>query len=94
VLPKDLIHHCEPGSTLDRFFASWERYDDAARRLRQPRVLFAAEALAVDGIEVESWPSFARRGFLSVRSLTKRTALHAHATDENLYDETSDDSGA
>jgi hypothetical protein len=64
VLPKDLIHHCGPGSPLDRFFEHWDRSDVEARQRRVPRIAFAAGRLAAAGYPVDRRPSYLRRGFL------------------------------
>jgi hypothetical protein len=69
VLPKDLIHHAEPGGALDRFFGDWEA---AARRAfrsspADPRHQFrlAALSLAADfGYPVDRRAALLRRGFL------------------------------
>jgi hypothetical protein len=67
VLPKNLVHHCEPGSALEAFFGAWDgAYVAARRRNLGPRAAFvtAAEAL---GDQVDRRPAWLRRGFLLVR---------------------------
>jgi hypothetical protein len=67
VLPKNLIHHCEPGSPLDDFFGRWERaYRDALRRGLPPRTAFAAAGREL-GDAVDRSPATLRRGFLLLR---------------------------
>lgn len=67
VLPKDLIHHCGPGTRLAVFFEQWERLDAEARRLRQPRMAWAAAGLRAHGYPVDPAPATLRRGALTIR---------------------------
>ncbi|MGB7539120.1 MAG: hypothetical protein WBM17_11330 [Anaerolineales bacterium] len=74
VLPKNLIHHAEPGSPLDRFFGDWEAcWRRAFRRTPQnPRQCFllAARDLAADfGHAVDRRSSLLARGFLRLTSI-------------------------
>lgn len=58
-LPKELIHHAEPGGLLDRFFAVWERaWLAAAGRGPRERWIAAAWGLA------EAAPVDRRRGLI------------------------------
>jgi hypothetical protein len=69
VLPKNLIHHAEPGSEIDRFFGDWEACWQRALR-RSPgdprhQFLLAARELAADfGHPVDRRSSLLARGFL------------------------------
>jgi hypothetical protein len=71
-LPKNLIHHCAPGSALDRFFETWQRCHTARlRHAATPAARFSAVAaeLAAAGYFVERGPALLRRGFLLLRSI-------------------------
>ncbi len=58
-LPKELIHHAEPGGLLDGFFAGWERaWLAGAGRGPRERWMAAAQALAADA------PVDRRRGLI------------------------------
>ncbi|MBN2085450.1 MAG: hypothetical protein JW748_09520 [Anaerolineales bacterium] len=79
VLPKNLIHHAEPGSPLDRFFGDWERcWRRAFRRAPEdPRhcFLLAARDLAADfGYPVDRRSILLARGFLRLTSIPGNTA--------------------
>jgi hypothetical protein len=69
VLPKNYIHHAEPGGTLDRFFGDWERcwrraFRQSPRDARR-RFLLAARALSKEcGHPVDGRSSLLARGFL------------------------------
>ena len=74
VLPKNLIHHAEPGSALDGFFGDWERcWRRAFRRAPDdPRHCFrlAALDLAADfGYPVDRRSILLGRGFLRLISI-------------------------
>jgi hypothetical protein len=69
VLPKNLIHHAEPGGALDRFFREWE--ECWRRALRQSprnvrhRFRLAARALSTDfGYPADGRAALLTRGFL------------------------------
>jgi hypothetical protein len=67
VLPKNFVHRCVAGSSLDDFFGRWERaYDEARRRGLSPRAAFTG---SVDGLGdlVGRNPSAIRRGFVLMR---------------------------
>jgi hypothetical protein len=70
VLPKNLIHHCEPGSELDGFFARFERAVVAARASRVGAAAVAArvvDELSDSGYAVDRRPALVRRTLLLVR---------------------------
>ena len=74
VLPKNHIHHAEPGSPLDRFFGDWEKCWQRARgrSADDPRFVFsfAAGLLASDGgYSVDTRSILLRRGFLRLQSV-------------------------
>jgi hypothetical protein len=78
VLPKNLIHHAEPGSPLDRFFGDWEAcWQRAFRRSPDnPRhcFLLAAQDLAADfGYPVDRRSILLARGFLRLASIPGNT---------------------
>ncbi len=78
VLPKNLIHHAEPGSPLDRFFGDWEScWRRAFRRAPEnPRhgFLLAAQDLAADfGYPVDRRSILLARGFLRLTSIPGNT---------------------
>jgi hypothetical protein len=68
VLPKNFIHHAEPGGLIDRFFGAWHAAWQSARgRAADPRQVFvlAARRLAGNyGYHVDQRPALLRRGFL------------------------------
>jgi hypothetical protein len=68
VLPKNLIHHAEPGGTLDSFFGAWHKaWQQARARASGLSNVFAnaAERLSETyGYEVDRRPSLLKRGFL------------------------------
>ena len=73
VLPKNYIHHAEPGGALDAFFGDWEECWRRAFRQspRDPRRRFrlAARALSADcGHPVDGHSSLLSRGFLRLTS--------------------------
>jgi hypothetical protein len=74
VLPKDLIHHAQPGGSLDKFFGEWEAcWRRAYRRApRDPRHCFrlAAQDLAEDfGLPVDRRSILLSRGFLRLAAI-------------------------
>jgi hypothetical protein len=74
VLPKNHIHHAQPGSALDRFFADWESSWQRARgpSSDDPRLRFAlaARLLVSDcGYPVDLRSTLLRRGFLRLKSV-------------------------
>jgi hypothetical protein len=78
VLPKNLIHHAEPGSALDGFFGDWEScWRRAFRRAPEnPRHCFrlAAQDLAADfGYPVDRRSILLERGFLRLISIPGET---------------------
>jgi len=68
VLPKNFIHHAEPGGPIDRFFGAWHAaWQHARAQARDPRQAFtlAARRLAdIYGYPVDRRPALLRRGFL------------------------------
>ncbi len=70
VLPKNFIHHAEPGGPIDRFFAAWHAAWQQARSAvtaAGPRAVFyrAAVRLASHyGYDLDRRPALLRRGFL------------------------------
>jgi hypothetical protein len=74
ILPKNLIHHVEPASPLDRFFGDWETCWHQAHGLglSDPYRLFneAAKTLGTRyGYAVELRPTLLRRGYLKLRRI-------------------------
>ncbi|MEP7358239.1 MAG: class I SAM-dependent methyltransferase [Anaerolineales bacterium] len=68
VLPKNFIHHAEPGGLIDRFFAAWHAAWQSARGLStDPRAIFALSARRLSeqaGYNLDQRPALLRRGFL------------------------------
>jgi hypothetical protein len=68
VLPKNFIHHAEPGGPIDRFFAAWHAAWQYARGLsNDPRSIFAQAALRLSERSrygLDRRPALLRRGFL------------------------------
>jgi hypothetical protein len=68
VLPKNFIHHAEPGGLIDRFFAAWHAaWQHARTHATDPRQVFALAALRLAdhyGYGVDRRPALLRRGFL------------------------------
>ncbi len=70
VLPKNFIHHAEPGGAIDRFFAAWHAAWQYARRQVGPaglRPVFQQAALRLAthyGYALDRRPALLRRGFL------------------------------
>ncbi len=73
VLPKNLIHHAEPGGAIDAAFAAWSgAVDDARRQRLAPGAVFARAARmaapAFGGADLR--PALLERGFLLARLVT------------------------
>jgi hypothetical protein len=70
VLPKNFIHHAEPGGPIDRFFAAWHAAWQQARLVTGsagPRAVFYHAALRLAthyGYALDRRPALLRRGFL------------------------------
>ncbi len=68
VLPKNFIHHAEPGGLIDQFFAAWHASWQRARaQVKEPRQVFMHAALRLAdhyGYAVDKRPALLRRGFL------------------------------
>jgi hypothetical protein len=68
VLPKNFIHHAQPGGPIDRFFGAWHACWQGARaRGRDARQVFthSAHCLAErHGYRLDRRPALLRRGFL------------------------------
>lgn len=68
VLPKNFIHHAEPGGPIDRFFADWHAAWQSARaRHSQTRQIFTLAALRLANdyhYNLDRRPALLRRGFL------------------------------
>lgn len=68
VLPKNFIHHAEPGGLIDDFFAAWHKSWQAARAQgyeRRQVFYHAARHLAeIYGYNVDKRPALLKRGFL------------------------------
>lgn len=68
VLPKNFIHHAEPGGAIDEFFAAWHAAWQAARAHgANPRQVFYRSALRLFdhyGYELDRRPALLKRGFL------------------------------
>jgi hypothetical protein len=74
VLPKNHIHHAQPGSALDRFFGDWEKCWQRARgqSADDPRLRFALAARLLQsdcGHPVDVRSTLLRRGFLRLQSV-------------------------
>lgn len=68
VLPKNFIHHAEPGGAIDEFFAAWHAAWQAARAHgAHPREVFYQSALRLSdvyGYELDRRAGLLKRGFL------------------------------
>jgi hypothetical protein len=68
VLPKNFIHHAEPGGTIDEFFAAWHAAWHAARAHgANPRQVFYQSGRHLSeryGYDVDCRPALLKRGFL------------------------------
>jgi hypothetical protein len=74
VLPKNHVHHAQPGSALDRFFGDWEKCWQRARgrSADDPRLRFALAArflLSDCAYPVDARSTLLRRGFLRLKSI-------------------------
>lgn len=70
VLPKNFIHHAEPGGPIDRFFAAWQTSWQTARAHAADRrqVFYRAALRLADhyGYPLDRRPALLKRGFLSL----------------------------
>jgi hypothetical protein len=68
VLPKNFIHHAEPGGPIDTFFAAWQAaWQQARAQASQPRQIFSLAALRLANhyhYGLDRRPALLRRGFL------------------------------
>jgi hypothetical protein len=68
VLPKNFIHHAEPGGPIDRFFAAWHAaWQQARAHATDPRQVFTLAALRLAdtyGYTLDRRQALLRRGFL------------------------------
>jgi hypothetical protein len=68
VLPKNFIHHAQPGGPIDRFFTDWHAaWQHARREAGDPRQIFGRASLRLAdhyGYGVDRRPALLRRGFL------------------------------
>ena len=68
VLPKNFIHHAEPGGPIDHFFAAWQAaWQHARAHSGQPRQIFMLAALRLANhyqYGLDRRPALLRRGFL------------------------------
>jgi hypothetical protein len=68
VLPKNFIHHAEPGGAIDRFFVAWQAaWQHARGQAHDPRQVFAVAARRLVehyGYGLDRRPALLRRGFL------------------------------
>jgi len=74
VLPKNCIHHANPGSELDHFFQSWTQawQQSIQTNITDPRVLFVNAALLLSNqyrYPIDLRPALLRRGFLRLRDI-------------------------
>jgi hypothetical protein len=74
VLPKNFIHHAQPGGAIDAFFADWHAAWQAARaHSSEPRQIFYRAALRLTeyyGYALDRRPLLLRRGFLWLADAT------------------------
>ena len=67
-LPKELIHHAEPGGRLDAFFAAWERaWDASAGQPARARWTVAAQALPAAGYDIDRRRAVVSRSLVAIR---------------------------
>jgi len=68
VLPKNFIHHAEPGGRIDRFFADWHAaWQQARSQAGEPRQVFTLAATRLARhyhYRLDQRPALLRRGFL------------------------------
>lgn len=68
VLPKNFIHHAEPGGAIDRFFAAWHAaWQHARAHAQDRRQIFYHAALRLNahyGYALDRRPALLKRGFL------------------------------
>lgn len=68
VLPKNFIHHAQPGGAIDEFFAAWHAAWQAARAHGlNPRNIFYQSARRLSeyyGYDLDHRPALLKRGFL------------------------------
>lgn len=68
VLPKNYIHHAEPGGAIDEFFAAWQAAWQTARahgaNLREVFYQSALRLFDYYGYELDRRPALLKRGFL------------------------------
>jgi hypothetical protein len=81
ILPKNCIHHVEPGSAWDRFFQSWSLAWEQAilTRFADPLAVFIDAALRLRnqyGFPVDARPTLLRRGFLMLRRIPGTESNH------------------
>ncbi len=74
ILPKNYIHHLEPGSPLDQFFGAWTTTWQQAVQTQESdaRLIFARAGASLRedfGYLVSSQPGLLRRGILLLRSV-------------------------
>lgn len=84
VLPKNFIHHAEPGGAIDEFFAAWHAVWQAARAHgANPRAVFYEAALRLSdryGYELDRRPALLKRGFLCLGAGWPDKVLLSRAT--------------
>jgi hypothetical protein len=72
VLPKNFIHHAEPGGPIDRFFADWQAaWQHARGQAHEPRQVFTLAAVRLASryhYQLDRRPALLRRGFLVLGS--------------------------
>jgi len=73
VLPKNYIHHAEPGGAIDRFFKNWHAAWQKVRS-NDPRQTFIESAYRLAdhyGYHIDKRLMLLRRGFLAIRNFEK-----------------------
>ena len=67
-LPKELIHHAEPGGRIDAFFAAWEHgWDGSAGRALRERWSAAAQSLPPAGYRIDPRRTVVSRSLVAIR---------------------------